>query len=127
MPDAGDQVDPDIRRQLAAAVGLYGQRIGRSAVQNAPVRRENGSVVTALPGDRFLPYVFGMEDGSALAFFQFADPERCDLARRADRRIHAGPGFAEIDAARRADAHSELARWLSGDRRTDNELRGRAI
>jgi glyoxylase I family protein len=34
---------------------------------------------------------------------------------------------AEIDAIRRADAHSELARWLSGDRRTNNELRGRAI
>ena len=34
---------------------------------------------------------------------------------------------AEIDAARRADAHSELARWLSGDRRTNNELGGRAI
>jgi hypothetical protein len=25
------------------------------------------------------------------------------------------------------DAHSELARWLSGDPRTNNELRGRAI
>jgi len=34
---------------------------------------------------------------------------------------------AEIDAMRRADAHSELARWLAGDRRTNNELRGRAI
>ena len=34
---------------------------------------------------------------------------------------------AEIDALRRADAHSELARWLSGDPRTNNELRGRAI
>ena len=33
----------------------------------------------------------------------------------------------EIDAVRRADAHSELARWLGGDRRTNNELRGRAI
>jgi catechol 2,3-dioxygenase-like lactoylglutathione lyase family enzyme len=27
---------------------------------------------------------------------------------------------AEIDAARRADAHSELARWLAGDRRPNN-------
>jgi catechol-2,3-dioxygenase len=34
---------------------------------------------------------------------------------------------AEIDAARRADAHRELARWLSGDRRTNNEFRGRAF
>ena len=34
---------------------------------------------------------------------------------------------AEIDAIRRADAHSELARWLGGDRRTNNELRGRSI
>jgi glyoxylase I family protein len=34
---------------------------------------------------------------------------------------------AEIDAARRADAHEELTRWFSGDRRTNNELRGRHI
>jgi glyoxylase I family protein len=34
---------------------------------------------------------------------------------------------AEIDALRRADAHSGLARWLSGDHRTNNELRGRHI
>jgi hypothetical protein len=34
---------------------------------------------------------------------------------------------AEIDAIRRADAHSELARWLSGDRHTNNDLRGRHI
>ena len=34
---------------------------------------------------------------------------------------------AEIDAIRRADAHSELVRWMAGDRRTNNELRGRAI
>ena len=34
---------------------------------------------------------------------------------------------AEINAARRGDAYQELARWLSGDRRTNNELRGRAI
>ena len=34
---------------------------------------------------------------------------------------------AEIDALRRADAHSELAGWLAGDRRTNNELRGRHI
>ena len=32
---------------------------------------------------------------------------------------------AEIDALRRADAHSELARWLGGDRRVNNELRHR--
>jgi hypothetical protein len=34
---------------------------------------------------------------------------------------------AEIDAARRADAHQELARRMSGDRRANNELRGRAF
>ena len=34
---------------------------------------------------------------------------------------------AEIDAIRRADAHSELARWLAGDRHTNNDLRGRHI
>ena len=37
------------------------------------------------------------------------------------------PDVAEIDAARRADAHQELARWMAGDRHTNNELRGRAF
>jgi catechol 2,3-dioxygenase-like lactoylglutathione lyase family enzyme len=124
---------------------------------------------------------FGMADGSALAFFQFADPElyamtqaerpatigRYDhIAFKAEpdtydelkRRLEAAGeryretnhGYcksiyvdspdglhleftqdpedaAEIDAIRRADAHSELARWLGGDRHTNNELRGRHI
>jgi catechol 2,3-dioxygenase-like lactoylglutathione lyase family enzyme len=35
------------------------------------------------------------------------------------------PDVAEIDALRRADAHSELARWLDGDRRVNNQLRHR--
>jgi hypothetical protein len=35
------------------------------------------------------------------------------------------PDVAEIDALRRADAHSELQRWLGGDRRVNNELRHR--
>ena len=30
------------------------------------------------------------------------------------------PGAAEISAMRRKDAHSELARWMAGDRRTNN-------
>lgn len=34
-----------------------------------------------------------------------------------------GPDVAEIDALRRADAHSELARWVAGDHRTNNDLR----
>ncbi|WP_428489403.1 VOC family protein [Rhodopila sp.] len=29
----------------------------------------------------------------------------------------------QIEAARRADAHSELARWIGGDHRTNNDLR----
>jgi glyoxylase I family protein len=33
------------------------------------------------------------------------------------------PDAAEIDAARRADAHAELARWVAGDHRTNNHLR----
>ena len=124
---------------------------------------------------------FGMDDGSALAFFQFADPEMYELTQtdkppKVGRHYHiafkaepetydelkerlarAGEPYretnhgycksiyvtspdgliveftqdpedvAEIDALRRADAHSELVRWLSGDRRTNNELRGRAI
>jgi glyoxylase I family protein len=124
---------------------------------------------------------FGMADGSALAFFQFADRElyamtqaerppkigRYDhIAFKAEpdtyeelkRRLEAAgekyretnhgycksiyvtspdglfveftqdpDDVAEIDAIRRADAHGELARWLGGDRRTNNELRGRHI
>jgi glyoxylase I family protein len=124
---------------------------------------------------------FGMADGGALAFFQFADPElyamtqaerpakigRYDhIAFKAEpetydelkRRLEAGgeeyresnhgycksiyatspdglhveftqdpPDVAEIDALRRADAHSELKRWLAGDRHVNNELRGRHI
>ena len=37
------------------------------------------------------------------------------------------PDVAEIDAMRKADAHSELARWLGGDRRVNNELRHREL
>ncbi len=124
---------------------------------------------------------FGMADGGALAFFQFADPElyemtqaekpakigrydhiafkaepetyeelkqRLDAAGEKYRESNHGycksiyiqspdgliveftqdpDDVAEIDAIRRADAHSELTRWLSGDRRTNNELRGRHI
>jgi glyoxylase I family protein len=33
------------------------------------------------------------------------------------------PDAAAIDAIRRADAHAELARWMAGDHRTNNELR----
>lgn len=35
------------------------------------------------------------------------------------------PGVEQIDAIRRADAHSELARWMGGDYRTNNDLRPR--
>jgi glyoxylase I family protein len=35
------------------------------------------------------------------------------------------PGVEQIDAIRRADAHSELARWVAGDHRTNNDLRPR--
>jgi glyoxylase I family protein len=124
---------------------------------------------------------FGMADGSALAFFQFADPElyaltqakqpaeigrydhiafkaEPDTYKELKRRLEAAgeqyretnhgycksiyvtspdglyleftqdpDDVAEIDAIRRADAHSELARWLAGDRHTNNDLRGRHI
>ena len=33
------------------------------------------------------------------------------------------PDAARIDAIRRADAHRELARWMAGDHRTNNNLR----
>jgi glyoxylase I family protein len=35
------------------------------------------------------------------------------------------PDVDEIAAMRKADAHSELARWLAGDRHVNNELRHR--
>ena len=36
------------------------------------------------------------------------------------------PNVAAIEAARRADAHAELARWLAGDHRVNNDLRPHA-
>jgi glyoxylase I family protein len=33
------------------------------------------------------------------------------------------PDVEKIDAIRRADAHSELARWMAGDHRVNNDLR----
>ena len=33
------------------------------------------------------------------------------------------PGVEQIDAMRRADAHSELARWVGGDHHTNNTIR----
>jgi glyoxylase I family protein len=122
---------------------------------------------------------FGLKDGGALAFFQFADPEmyeltqakeppkvgshyhialkvsdetydelkgRLDAAGENFRETNHGycksiytnspdgmileftcdpPDVEEIDAIRRADAHSELKRWLGGDRSVNNELRHR--
>jgi glyoxylase I family protein len=122
---------------------------------------------------------FGLKDGGALAFFQFADSEMYELTQAKSpptvgshyhialkasdqtyeelkaRLAAAGetfretdhgycksiytrspdgmileftcdpPDAAEIDAMRRADAHSELARWLAGDREVNNQLRHR--
>ena len=120
---------------------------------------------------------FGLKDGGALAFFQFADDEMYKLTQAKQppqvgshyhialkasdqtyeelkRRLNAAgekfretdhgycksiytatpdgmlleftcdpPNVAEIDEIRRADAHSELTRWLAGDRRVNNDLR----
>ena len=33
------------------------------------------------------------------------------------------PNADQIDAIRRADAHAELARWMAGDHRVNNDLR----
>jgi len=116
---------------------------------------------------------YGMADGGALAFFQFADPEvqrrsspvhpqdarfqhialkvdqptfdaieRRVTAAKLDKRItdHGycvslyvqspdglrveftvdPPDVERINAMRRADAHSELARWMKGDHRINN-------
>lgn len=117
---------------------------------------------------------FGLRDGSAMAFFQFADPDdyaemyacepkslnhvalavdregQQDIIRRLDgagvrhRIVDHGycvslyctdpDGLAVeftcdaddvelINKRRAADAHSELARWLAGDRTPNNDLR----
>ncbi len=116
---------------------------------------------------------FGLADGGALAFFQFADPDMYErtkaifppiasfnhIAMKVDgttfdaieRRLKAAsvpnsitdhgycksiyatspdglrveftvdpPHVEEINKKRRADAHSELARWLGGDHRPNN-------
>jgi glyoxylase I family protein len=116
---------------------------------------------------------FGLADGGALAFFQFADDEMYERSKAIDpelpsfnhiamkvdqptfdaieRRLKEAqipvrvidhgyctsiyamspdrlrveftvdpPHVEEINAMRRADAHSELARWLEGDRRPNN-------
>ena len=122
---------------------------------------------------------YGLKDGGALAFFQFADDEMYQLTQAKQppqvgshyhialkvsdetydelkgRLNRAGekfretdhgycksiytmspdgmileftcdpPDVADIDALRRADAHSELQRWLAGDRRVNNQLRHR--
>jgi catechol-2,3-dioxygenase len=122
---------------------------------------------------------FGLKDGGALAFFQFADDELYALTQAKappqvgsfyhialkvsdatydelkQRLAAAGENFGErdhgycssiytlspdgmileftrdpadvakIDELRLADAHSELARWLGGDRHVNNELRHR--
>jgi catechol-2,3-dioxygenase len=117
---------------------------------------------------------FGLDDGSAMAFFQFFDPAdheelvadtrdtlqhvalevdddsqdaligRLDSHEVPYRIIDHGycrslyvidpdgltveftadpPDLADINEARRNDAHSELQRWLAGDRRPNNDLR----
>src|SRR6478672_54566 len=94
---------------------------------------------------------FALADGSALAFFQFADADdyaelsgsmptslnHVALAVDADGQSELigrldgltveftcdAANADEIDARRRADAHSELQRWLGGDRTPNNDLR----
>ena len=72
---------------------------------------------------------FGLADGGALAFFQFADEEMYErskavypqvarfqhIALKVDRAT-----FDEINAERRADAHGELGRWLAGNHAPNN-------
>lgn len=118
---------------------------------------------------------FSLADGSALAFFQFADPGDADelaldssrslnhvalatddtaqaaVARRLDdagipyrtidhgycRSLYVsdpdgltveftvdGPNATELDERQRATAHDELRRWLAGDHRPNNDVRG---
>jgi catechol 2,3-dioxygenase-like lactoylglutathione lyase family enzyme len=119
---------------------------------------------------------FGLADGGALAFFQFADADAYEKARAilppgggwwhvalkvsaasfdellARTKAHGlahrvtdhgyckslylaspdglkveftvdPPDVGQIDAKRRKNAHTDLARWLAGDRRTNNDIR----
>ncbi len=117
---------------------------------------------------------YGLADGGAIAFFQYADEDAYEALRprnpntghhisfKVDELIfgeiearvdHAGiekrvidhgycksiylntpdglrleftfdpPDVERINALRRDDAHSELARWLKGDRRINNDIR----
>lgn len=122
---------------------------------------------------------FALEDGSCIAFFQFADPEIVEMTYRKDfpevprfdhiaietsrqtqielvERLEAAgieyretnhgycksiyvttpdglylefannpPDIEEIKVKRRADAHSELERWLAGRRESNNPYRAR--
>jgi len=95
---------------------------------------------------------FEIADGGALAFFQFADQDAYEKNRarlqdvggswhialkvtqpmylktpdglRLEFTVDA-PDADKIATMRRADAHSELARWLAGDRRANNGDRPR--
>ena len=126
-------------------------------------------------GAEFCHTFFGLGDGSALAFFQFADPELAErnklpaalpvffhVALKVDDETQAAmaerleaegigamlldhgycrslyvndpdgllveltadpPNVDEINAVRAASAHEDLARWLGGDRRSNNDWR----
>ena len=118
---------------------------------------------------------FALEDGSALAFFQYADEDAYQRLKSTDpetghhiafkvsettyadtierlgkagvdhREIDHGycrslyltspdglrleftvdpSDVADINAAQQATCHAELARWMAGDRRTNNDIRG---
>lgn len=61
---------------------------------------------------------YARADGSALAFFQFADQADYDEFNSTKRGTLGHIALA-VDAA----AHAELDRWLAGDHRPNNDLR----
>lgn len=93
--------EPETGRHIAFEVGreTYDELVGRLVAAGVPHRETDHGYCQSL-------YVTS-PDGERVEFT--VDP----------------PNVAEIDAMRRADCHAELARWLAGDHRTNNEDRPR--
>lgn len=64
---------------------------------------------------------YGLADGGAIAFFQFADLQRRLTPDELKLEFTLDPdNVDDIARRRKADAHAELKRWLAGDRTPNN-------
>ena len=71
---------------------------------------------------------YGIGDGGALAFFQFADPaDQAEFGPKMPatpfHHIALAVDAEKIGRDRRADAHQSLKRWLAGDHTSNNTYR----